>query len=140
MSIALAGEFFTSSATWEAPLHGEIRTQFAGAGFRPNRVSVSLPQDRHDASSYSPWNSPGQDTGVGSLPLLQGIFPTQGSNPGAFPLDLGARPLCRRLRGRGCENPSLQQHLLHWQAYSLPLSHLGSPQILKWKKSTVLEQ
>ena len=31
---------------------------------------------------YSPWNSPGQNTGVGSLFLLQGIFPTQGSNPG----------------------------------------------------------
>ena len=26
-----------------------------------------------------PWNSPGQNTGVGSLSLLQGIFPTQGS-------------------------------------------------------------
>ena len=31
---------------------------------------------------YSPWNSPGQNTGVGSLSLLQGIFPTQGSNLG----------------------------------------------------------
>ena len=31
---------------------------------------------------YSPWNSPGQNTGVGSLSLLQGIFPTQGLNPG----------------------------------------------------------
>ena len=30
----------------------------------------------------SPWNSPGQNTGVGSLSLLQGIFPTQGLNPG----------------------------------------------------------
>ena len=30
----------------------------------------------------SPWNSLGQITGVGSLSLLQGIFPTQGSNPG----------------------------------------------------------
>ena len=30
---------------------------------------------------YSLWNSPGQNTGVGSLSLLQGIFPTQGSNP-----------------------------------------------------------
>ena len=29
---------------------------------------------------YSPWNSPGQNTGVGSLSLLQGIFPIQGSN------------------------------------------------------------
>ena len=31
---------------------------------------------------YSPWNSLGQNTGVGSLSLFQGIFPTQGSNPG----------------------------------------------------------
>ena len=31
---------------------------------------------------YSPWNSPGQNTGVGSWSLLQGIFPTQGLNPG----------------------------------------------------------
>ena len=30
----------------------------------------------------SPWDSPGQNTGAGSLSLLQGIFPTQGSNPG----------------------------------------------------------
>ena len=38
---------------------------------------------------YSPWNSPGQNTGVGSLSLLQHIFPTQGSNPGL--------PHCRRI-------------------------------------------
>ena len=44
---------------------------------------------------YSPWNSPGQNTGAGSLSLLQGIFPTQRSNPGLqlfqilFPLHLG---------------------------------------------------
>ena len=31
---------------------------------------------------YSPCNSPGQNTGVGSRSLLQGIFSTQGSNPG----------------------------------------------------------
>ena len=31
---------------------------------------------------HSPGNPPGQNTGVGSLFLLQGIFPTQGSNPG----------------------------------------------------------
>ena len=30
---------------------------------------------------YSPWNSPGQNTGMVSCSLLQGIFPTQGSNP-----------------------------------------------------------
>ena len=33
---------------------------------------------------FSPWNFPGQNTGVGNHSLLQGIFPTQGSNPG-FP-------------------------------------------------------
>ena len=31
---------------------------------------------------YSSWDSPGQNTGVVSYSLLQGIFPTQGSNPG----------------------------------------------------------
>ena len=34
------------------------------------------------ARLFCPWNSPGQNTGVGSCSLLQGIFPTQGSNPG----------------------------------------------------------
>ena len=38
---------------------------------------------------YRPWNSPGQNTGVGSLSLFQGIFPTQGSNPGL--------PHCRQI-------------------------------------------
>ena len=33
-------------------------------------------------SLCSPWNFPGQDTGVGNLSLLQGIFQTQGSNSG----------------------------------------------------------
>ena len=31
---------------------------------------------------FSPWNSPGQNTGMGSHSLLQGTFPTQGLNPG----------------------------------------------------------
>ena len=35
-----------------------------------------------DPMDCSPWNSPGQNTGVGSLSLLQRIFPTQGANPG----------------------------------------------------------
>ena len=38
---------------------------------------------------YSSWNSPDQITGVGSLSLLQGIFPTQGLSPGL--------PHCRRI-------------------------------------------
>ena len=31
---------------------------------------------------YCPWNSPGQNAGVGGLSLLQGIFPTQQLIPG----------------------------------------------------------
>ena len=53
---------------------------------------------------YSPWNSPGHNTGMGSLSLLQGIFPTHGSNPGL--------PHCRQI---------LYQ-----------LSHKRSPKILEW--------
>ena len=53
---------------------------------------------------YSPWNSPGQNTGVGSLSLLQGIFPTQGSNPG----------------------------LWHYRQILYQVSHKGSPRILGW--------
>ena len=37
-----------------------------------------------------PWNSPGQNTGAGSLSLFQGIFPTQGSNPGLLHTHLNA--------------------------------------------------
>ena len=48
------------------------------------------------------WSSPGRNTGVGCLVLLEDIFPTQGSN---------SSPLC----------------LLHWQACSLPLAPLGKP-------------
>ena len=53
---------------------------------------------------HSPWISPGQNTGVGSHFLLQGIFPTQGSNPGL--------PHSRRI-------------LYH-------LSHQRSPRVLEW--------
>ena len=38
---------------------------------------------------YSPWNSPGQNTRVGSHSLLKGIFPMQGSNTGL--------PHCRQI-------------------------------------------
>ena len=53
---------------------------------------------------YSPWNSPGQNTRVCSLSLLQGIFSTQGSNP--------CLPHCG---------------LILYQ-----LSHRGSPRMLEW--------
>ena len=89
VSPALAGRFFTTSATrkWS-----DIKV-----------VSDSL----WPHGLYTSWNSPGQNIGVGSLSLLQGIFPTQGSNPGL--------PHCRLI--------------LH------QLSHEGSPRILEWVAS-----
>ena len=47
---------------------------------------------------FWPWSFLGKNTGAGYHFLLQGIFPTQGSNP----------------------------YFLHWQVNSLPLSHLGN--------------
>ena len=41
-------------------------------------MSDSLPPN----GLYSPWNSPGQNTGVGNVSLFPRIFPIQGSNPG----------------------------------------------------------
>ena len=40
----------------------------------------------------SSWNSPDQNTVMDSLSLLQGIFPTQGSNPGFFALQMDSLP------------------------------------------------
>ena len=71
------------------------------------KVAQSCPSRVHSLQThglYSPWDSPGQKTGVGSLSLLQGIFPTQESNPGL--------PLCWRtlsqLSPRGSHAPGTQ--------------------------------
>ena len=53
------------------------------------KFTQSCPTLRDPQGLYSPWNFPGQKTGVGSLFLLQGLVPTQGSNP-----DL---PHCRQI-------------------------------------------
>ena len=45
------------------------------------KVAQSCPDSLRPHGLYRPWNSPGQNTGVGSCSLLQGIFPTQGLNP-----------------------------------------------------------
>ena len=40
------------------------------------------PSTQDILKTLCPQDSPGKNTGVGSPSLLQGIFPTQGSNPG----------------------------------------------------------
>ena len=65
-------------------------------------VTYSLrPHGLQPARLLCPWNF-NKNTGVGCQFLLQGIFLIQGSNPSL-------------------------RYLLHWQADSLPLSHLRSP-------------
>ena len=53
----------------------------AAAG-RSNRTTEARGGGQEDHGLYSPLNSPGQNTGVGCHSRLQGIFPTQGLNPG----------------------------------------------------------
>ena len=99
---------------------------------------------------HSSWNSPGQNTGMDSLSLLQEIFPTQGSYPGL--------PHCRQilyqLSHKGCPR------MLEWVAYpfssrssqprnwssepgspllqmdSLPTEHLGKPSFIHYELIT----
>ena len=63
-------------------------------------MSDSLPSH----GLYNIWNSLGQNTGVGSLSLLQGIISTQGLHAGL--------PHCRQILSQ--------------------LSHKGGPRILEW--------
>ena len=55
---------------------------------------------------YSPWNSPGQNIELGSLALLQAIFPTQGPNPGL--------PHCRESRDQLSHQGSPEPGQLIW--------------------------
>ena len=87
--------------------HGHVRTNHWGTGHK----TLWLASLGHNAQSWISGNgvsqiirSPKAFTGVGSCSLLQGIFPTQGFNPGL--------PHCRGI---------LYQ-----------LSHQGSPRILEW--------
>ena len=108
-----------SQEKWKKPTHRQFCRRTATAvtqallsshhcPFRCLKVKAKITQSCHVSLRphrlYSPWNSLGQNTGVGSRPLLQGFFPTQGSNPGL--------PRCR--------------HILY------QLSNQGSPRILEW--------
>ena len=74
--------------------------------FSHSVMSSSLwPHGLWPAKLLCPWDSSGKNTGVGCYTLLQGIFPTQGWNPGLL-------------------------HLLHWRVGSLPLAPPEKPTIL----------
>ena len=89
MSPAFASGFFTTTTTrgvYESKSHSVMSDPLWCYGL------------------YSPWNSPGQNPGVGNFSLLQGIFSTQRSN----------------------------QSLQHCRWILYQLSHKGSPRILEW--------
>ena len=72
-----------------------------------------MPNSLQPQGLYSPWNSLGPNTGVGSLSLLKRIFPTQGSNPG----------------------------LPHYRQILYQLSHQGSPVLPDiWSNGTSLRK
>ena len=68
----------------------------------PNHVWLLPPCGLWPARLLCPWEFSGKNTGVGSHFFLQGILLTQRSNPHLL-------------------------HVLHWEADSSSLSHLGSP-------------
>ena len=89
-----------------------------------SRSVMSSPLRPHEL--YSPWNSPGQNTGVGSLFLLQGIFPNQGSNSGL--------PHCRQilyqLSHQGSPRLYRKRFLsVDWWWVSTPLHNSGLSQV-----------
>ena len=104
---------------WE---HGVLPTELPGKSRQVDSLLLSHQGEGESKSHsvvsnslqphglYSPWESPGQNTGVGSLSLLQGIFPTQRSSPGL--------PHCRQIVYQLSQKGS--PRILQWVAYPFP--------------------
>ena len=87
---------------------------------------------------YSPWNSPGQNTGLGSLSLLQGNLPNPGIKPRSPALQVDSSPVepQGKPKNTGVGNLSLLQGifltqelnwgLLHYRRILYQLSYLGN--------------
>ena len=116
MSLSELRELVMDREDWRAAIHGvaksrtrlndwtELSISEKDGGFESEYHSV-VPDSLWPHGLYSPWNSPGQDTGVGNLSLLQWIILTQESNWG----------------------------LLHCRQILYQLSYQGSPASLKFK-------
>ena len=100
-------------------------------GLQPNRL-------------LCPWDSPSENTGVGCHFLLQGIFPTQGSNSCLLRLlrwQAGSLPLAPPMKSSGVGSHSLLQGIFptlgsslglrHCSQILYSLSHQGSSQLSK---------
>ena len=106
---------------------------------------------------YSPWNSPGQNTVMGNLSLLQGILPNPGIEP-RFPAlqmdSLPAEPQVKPGTGKGFNKIFVEFNHHHWNkslmsTYFKKTAHsgvvmqatpsnsynpIGKQNIFKWKK------
>ena len=114
-SSSLAWRIPMDRGVWQAIAHGiseSDTTKWLCTAQKNRTNSIQNQSESHSVVSDSlwlhglctPWNFPGQNTGVSSLSLLQGILPTQGLNPS----------------------------LPHRGQVLYQLSHKGSPRILEW--------
>ena len=110
-------------------------------------IAASIPSESCSVMSnplwlhglYSPWNSPGQNTGVGSPSLLQGIFPNPGIEPRSPALQMRSLPAepqgTPKNTGVGSLSllqwifltQELTQDLLHCRQILYQLSYQASP-------------
>ena len=123
------GSFWPRDQTCSCNAGGFFTTEPQGISFS-NYESRSVVSDSlRPRGLYSPWKSPGQNTGAGSLSLLQESFPTQGLNPGL--------PCCGRILYQLSHkvSPKIQIFptqesnwgLLHCRWILYQLSYEGSP-------------
>ena len=82
------------------PINVHCSTFYDSQDMEATQMFINKRMDKKAVVHIHPWDSPGKSAGVGCHFLLQGIVPTQGSNPGL--------PQCRQMLYR--------------------LSHQGSPQ------------
>ena len=94
---------WASSPQWSHPSCSRMEQTWASQLGSESESHSIISNSLRPHGLYSPWNSPGQNTGVVSLSLLQGIFSTQGSNPG----------------------------LAHCRRVLYQLNHKGSPRVLE---------